>query len=110
MSRRLDRGHRALLKDILRIERENRDYRPTARDAEPPRCPSNADEVLAAVALKYKPGDSVGLRHVLDCIDISWENARAVRDWARHPSVGAWPWLQPMPSRPAGGRRKRGAS
>jgi hypothetical protein len=96
----------AEVRQLLRIEERLRRYQPKPRDE--PKEPSGADQVLAAVAARYRPGDRIGLRHVLDCIDVTWEVARAVRDWAM--SQGAWPYLQPEPSRPVPRARKGGAS
>lgn len=118
MSARPERSYRELVRTILRAEKGLRGYRPTPRDTEPPREPPGADEVLAALAARYRPGDAIGLQQIVDCIGVTWEHARAVRAWAQHPAVGAWPYLQPAPSRPAGKndprtrtrRRKRGTS
>lgn len=105
-------GHGELLRAILKAEKSLRGYVPTARGVEEPREPKQADQVLAALAGRYRPGDAIGLQQVLDVIDVTWETARAVRAWAQ--SQGAWPYLRPSPMRPAGrrdpapaGRRRR---
>jgi hypothetical protein len=100
-------GHAGLVRRLLRTGRGLKGYRPTPRhySAEPPPAPRGADEVLAAVASRHRPGDAVGLQQVVDCIAVTWEQARAVRDWAQ--SVGAWPYTRPGPgwSRRKGGAR-----
>jgi hypothetical protein len=107
-------GYRRLLARILKTERGLKGYRPAPRHytADPPPAPPHADEVLAALAGTYRPGDAIGLQQIVDCIAVTWEQARAVRDWAER--TGAWPYLRPGPCRPAGtsdrlrGPRKKG--
>jgi hypothetical protein len=95
-------GHRELLRAVLRAERGLRRYRPAPRPwtGDPPPAPKHADEVLAALAGTYKPGDAIGLQQIVDTIAIDWDQARAVRDWAEQ--TGAWPYLRPSGMRPAG--------
>ena len=94
-----ERGCRDLVRDVLRAERGLKGYVPTPRPDGPPE-PKNADETLAALAAKYRPGDAIGLQQMIDAIAITWEHAKAVRRWAEH--NGAWPYLRPGPCRPAG--------
>ena len=98
-----NRPHRSrdpLVRRILKAERGLCGYRPTGN--EPPAEPPGADEVLAALAATYRPGDAIA---------VPWEKARAVRAWAER--VGAWPYVRPGPCRPPAGRdpamRKGGA-
>jgi hypothetical protein len=110
-------GHSELVRRALRTERQLKGYRPETPPwtGEPPPAPKHADEVLAAISERYPPGTCIGLAQVLEVIDISWEEARAVRDWAT--AVGAWPWLKPggyrrpgRPDRLRGPCRKGGRS
>lgn len=96
-------GHAELVRRILRTEKGLKGYSPTPRPytADPPPAPKHADEVLTALlAAGYRPGDCLGLQQVVDCIAVTWEQARAVRDWAEQ--TGAWPYLRPGPFRPGG--------
>jgi hypothetical protein len=90
------RGYKRLVGKVLRAEKGLRGYRPTVREGPPE--PRGADEVLAALASRYRPGDAIGLQQVIDCIAVTWEHAQAVRKWAE--SVGAWPYVRPSPVRP----------
>lgn len=107
MSARLD--HRRIVRRALEAERQLRGYRPEPRPwtGDPPPAPKHADEVLAALASRYRPGDRVGLQQVLDVIGVTWEEARAVRAWAT--AVGAWPYLQPGPGWTRSRRQEGGA-
>jgi hypothetical protein len=96
MTTRPKHGHSELLRAFLKAEKALKAYVPTPRP-DPPE-PRNADETLAALAATYRPGDAVGLQQVVDCIAITWEQARAVRAWAEF--AGAWPYARPGPSRP----------
>jgi hypothetical protein len=108
---RRSRDHADLVRRMLRTERGLKGYRPTVRHyaADPPPAPKHADEVLAALSGRYRPGDAIGLQQIVDVIDVPWEVARAVRDWAQQ--TGAWPYLRPGPGRPVGKPdRLRGSS
>lgn len=105
-------GYRRLVRTILKKEESLRSYVPTPRPAGPAE-PRGADEVLAALASRYSPGDALGLQQVVDCIGVEWDHARAVRAWAQY--HGAWPYVRPSPRRPAsrpdpGPKRKGGGS
>jgi hypothetical protein len=99
---------RRLLRNLLKIEEGLKGYRPEPRpwSADPPPAPRGADEVLAALASLYRPGDAIGLQQVVDCIAIDWDRARAIRQWAE--SVGAWPYLRPGALRATARPRKGG--
>lgn len=88
-------GHADLVRRILATERQLKSYRPAPRPwtGDPPPAPPHADEVLAALAGRYRPGDAVGLQQIVDTIAIEWDRARAVREWAEQ--TGAWPYLRP---------------
>ena len=94
----VNHAYRHLLRQVLAIEADLKGRTPAAH--EPPPEPKNADEVLAALASRYRPGDQVGLQHVVECIGITWEHARSVRAWAQY--HGAWPYVLPAPARPDG--------
>lgn len=89
---------------LLKAERGLKGYVPTPRPDGPPE-PAGADELLAAVAATYSPGDVVGVRQILDCIAVTHVHAQAVRRWAEH--NGAWPYLRPSAFRPAAGSERR---
>jgi hypothetical protein len=95
-----DHPSKELVRQVLRAERSARRYRPRNPATADSVRAQFAEQVIAAVAARHGPGEAVGLRQVVDAIDITWEQARAVRDWAR--SQGCWPWLQPAGSRPGG--------
>jgi hypothetical protein len=109
-------GHAELVRSALRRERQLKGFRPEAPPwtGEPPPAPKHAGQVLAALSGHYPPGTCIGLAQVLEVIDVSWREARAVRDWAM--AAGCWPWLKPggyrrpgRPDRLRGSRRKGGA-
>jgi hypothetical protein len=105
MKPRPNHAHGNLVRGVLRAEKGLRGYIPTPRP-DPPE-PEDADEVLAALAAAYRPGDAVGTQQILERIAVTRERARAVVRWAQ--SVGAWPYLRPGPFRPAGGQSDRPA-
>jgi hypothetical protein len=94
---------RRLVRRVLKAESGLRGYVP--RVYEPPDEPPGADEVLAAVASCYRPGDAVGLRQVRECIAITQDKAQAVRAWAI--GAGAWPYLTPGACRPPASPRRK---
>lgn len=83
---------------FLRLER--RVLRFVPHWPEPPAEPPGAREVLEALARAHAPGDRVGLRQIRAAGATGMAAASAVRAWAR--SVGAWPFRNPTPTRPAG--------
>ena len=84
--------HRRLLRRILRIEGRLRSYRPRPIPAPDP--PPQAEEVLAAVAARYGPGDRVSIRDAAEAAGVTRAVAGFVRAWANHPAVGRWPYLK----------------
>ena len=93
---------RELLKQVLRVEKGLREYRPTHRPytGEVPPPPPFAEQVLTALVATYPPGTAIGLQQVCDAIAVTWEQARAVRAWAE--ATKCWPWPRPGACRPAG--------
>lgn len=56
----------------------------------PPAKPKQADQVLDALAVVFKPGDRVGNRAIVSAARTSLLVAGQVRRWAR--SEGLWPY------------------
>lgn len=92
--------HRQLLRRIRRTEAAVRAYRPTLHhEQQPPDEPDHADEALAALASRYRPGDAASAADISRVIDIEYWRAVEIRRWAI--AVGAWPYIDPSPVRPS---------
>jgi hypothetical protein len=80
---------------FLRLERTVLAFRPTPTPPPSPAPkPPRADEVLAAVARAFEPGDRVSRRAVAEAAGVTLPAAGAVRRWAM--GAGQWPYLHPL--------------
>ena len=85
--------YRPWVRRILRIERGLLAWRPRAYV--PPPEPPGAVEVLSELAARFKAGDKVGLRDVVEVCGVPQSVASGVRRWAQ--ACGLWPYRKGKP-------------
>ena len=104
--------HKKTIRGFLTLERRvldvpssaDRPKRGPKRGPKPLEKPRRADEILARLAARHRPGEALGLVQIAAAGGCSTGSANAIRRWARE--AGLWPYAQSkggFPARRAGG-------
>ena len=97
-------AHRRIVRRILQAERDSRLQGGPKQGPKPLEKPRRADDVLAKLAARHKPGEALGLVQIAAAGGCSTGSALAIRRWAI--SKKLWPYAQSkggFPARRAGG-------